>query len=56
VHLYANNTSKKSSGHRPLATSNRFCNFTCMILAASAWPLVCECSIELVMCLMPMSV
>jgi len=43
-----------SSGHRPLALSNRLRSSTRItLLAASVWPLVCRCSIELVMCLMP---
>jgi len=53
VHLLAHNTSNKSSGHRPLALSNHFRNSTSMtLLAASAWPLVCECLTKLVICLM----
>ena len=57
VHLQAHNTSNNSFGHLPFAPSNLLRNSTNMtLLAASTCPLVCGCSTELVICLIPKSI
>jgi len=54
VHLYAYNISNNSSSHFPFASSSLLhSSINITLLAASSCPLVCRCSTELVICLIP---
>ena len=56
VHRYAHRTSSSSFVHHPFAALSLFFNsFRRILLVASAWSFVCECSTELVTDLMSRS-